>query len=56
MTTETTYSIVRFFRDINRDCETVLTGLTLAEAKEHCLAPFTRGESWFDGYVETSAK
>lgn len=44
-----TYKIKRFFKD-GRDAEIVETGLTLAEAKEHCSDPSTKGEDWFDGF------
>lgn len=48
-----TYKIVRFFR-ADRPNEVVRTGLTLDEAQEHCNAPWTQGENWFDGYTEES--
>jgi hypothetical protein len=44
-----TYSIVRFFRD-DRDTETVVRGLTLAQAQAHCNREDSRGDGWFDGY------
>lgn len=49
-----TYKIIRFYAPhINKDSETMETGLTLEEAKEHCNDPETRKEGeWFDGYNE----
>lgn len=62
---DATYEIVRFFRD--GDCEHLSSGLSLAEAKEHCTDPETSSSScteadlvtmteergpWFDGYRE----
>ncbi len=52
---EQTYSIVRFYSG-DTPKETVETGLTLAEAQDHCSNPKTRGttslgEKWFDGYT-----
>jgi hypothetical protein len=44
-----TYKIVRFFRE-DRPNEVIRTGLTLQEAQEHCSAPYTQGQGWFDGY------
>jgi hypothetical protein len=51
---ETTYKIVRFCEDETdpRHRETIATGLTLEEAKEHCNRDDTHGEGWFDGYDE----
>jgi hypothetical protein len=59
-----TYKIVRGFFDGDR--ETIKTGLSLAEAREHCQDPETSsrtcsdetresvglGRVWFDGYDE----
>ena len=47
---EETYSIVRFFRDLEKESEIIKTGLTLAEAKEHCSKEETKTEEWFDGF------
>jgi hypothetical protein len=47
-----TYSIVRFFRDPDKDEEIILDGLTLEEAREHCNREDTHGDGWFDGYRE----
>lgn len=49
---EKTYRIVRFYQDPNRDREVQATGLTRAEAVEHCRLPSTRGDNWFDGWEE----
>lgn len=63
----TTYKIVRFFQDSQRDKVTVKRGLTLAEAQTHCDDPETSSRTatspaaarrtreagpWFDGYTE----
>ena len=45
-----TYSIVR--HRFEGDRETILTGLTLAEAQAHCRREDTHGADWFDGYTE----
>ena len=53
----TTYKIVRFWQDENRETETIRTGLTLEEAQAHCNEPDTHGgdsgegTAWFDGYT-----
>jgi len=56
-----TYKIQRFF--FGQDTQTIKTGLTLEEAREHCSDPETSsrtcsqatrdkvGPSWFDGYT-----
>jgi hypothetical protein len=46
-----TYKIIRFYQD-DRPAEVIDTGLTLAEAREHCNDPSTHGDGWFDGYDE----
>jgi len=46
---EKTYMILRFFRD-GRPSETIETGLTLEEAREHCRDPETSTSEYFDGY------
>jgi len=46
-----TYKIVRFYCD-DREPETIKTGLTEEEAKEHCNDPSTENTDWFDGFVE----
>jgi hypothetical protein len=48
---ETTYKIVRFYQD-DRPSEVIETGLTLAEAQEHCRREDTHGDGWFDGHTE----
>lgn len=55
----TTYKIVRFHRDDSspEHGRIIRTGLTLAEAQEHCNRDDTRrsdaeGVLWFDGYDE----
>ena len=57
-----TYSIIRHFQD--NDNETIETGLTLADAQEHCNDPETSSKTcsdstledakgpWFDGYTQ----
>lgn len=52
MIEEKTYSIIRFFRDPDKDSYVVLDGLTLDEAQDHCRREDTHGEGWFDGYEE----
>lgn len=47
-----TYTIIRHYSDINADREIIKTGLTLAEAREHCQDPSTEGDGWFDGFEE----
>jgi len=51
---EKLYKIVRFeYPDCFKSVRTVLTGLTLKEAQEHCKDPETREEGvYFDGYTE----
>jgi len=44
-----TYKIVKFIRD--GENETVLEGLSLAEAQEYCRRDDTQGEGWFCGYT-----
>lgn len=44
------YVILRFHLD--GPTEVIETGVSLAEAQEHCNDPATHGEDWFDGYVE----
>lgn len=51
---ETTYRIVRFFQDADKAAETVVRGLTLEQAQDHCNRDDTHGEGWFDGYREES--
>jgi hypothetical protein len=61
------YKIVRYFADPNKHARTVMRGLTLEEAQEHCNDPETSSRTctsttgkartrkhgaWFDGYTE----
>ena len=49
------YKIVRFYRDSNHKDhnKTIRTGLTEAEAQEHCQSDDTHEPGvWFDGYTE----
>lgn len=48
----TTYKIIRFYQDENRDREVLVRGLTLEQAQAHCRREDTHGEGWFDGYDE----
>ena len=49
-----TYRIVRhYYPHLDKERETIETGLTLEEAQEHCQREDTREEGeWFDGYDE----
>lgn len=51
---EATYKIVRFFKG-DSPAKVKKTGLTLAEAKEHCADPKSRsvddGQTWFEGFT-----
>lgn len=42
------YKIVRFFED--KPSRIIKRGLTLKEAKKHCINPKTHGKTWFDGF------
>jgi hypothetical protein len=48
------YNIIRFLRStLNKANRTVLQGLTLQEAQQHCKDPKTgKDGEWFDGYTE----
>ena len=48
----TTYRIVRFYRERDKESKTIKTGLSLEAAQEHCNREDTHGEGWFDGYNE----
>lgn len=53
------YKIVRFRRNPKTEevtQRTIKTGLTKAEAKEHCNREDTHGENWFDGFAEIGGK
>ena len=47
-----TYKIVRYYRDFDKDPEVIETGLTIEEAKTHCNDPSTEGDGWFDGFLQ----
>jgi hypothetical protein len=62
-----TYRIVRFYADDSIPSETITTGLTLAQARNHCHDPETSSRTakhplavertkrygdWFDGFEE----
>lgn len=50
---EPTFRIVRFYHDTSLEPREVIdTGLTLAEAREHCSREDTYGDGWFDGYEQ----
>lgn len=51
---DTTYKIVRYYAPSQkRENETIATGLTLAEAQEHCQSEDTHVNGvYFDGYTE----
>ena len=50
---ENTYSIIRFYKDSNKENETIETGLSLEEARKHCNSPESSEKGvWFDGYRE----
>ena len=48
----TTYKITKMYAPhINKPNKTIMTGLSLEEAREHCQDPKTKKEGeWFDGY------
>lgn len=46
----TTYKVIRFYRDWDRQSKVILTGLTFEEAQEHCKREDTSTDEWFDGY------
>jgi hypothetical protein len=45
-----TYKIVKFI--FQGDNETILEGLSLAEAQEYCQRDDTKGKGWFCGYTK----
>lgn len=54
--TETrTFQIIRYWRDPARESEVIQTGLTEAEARQHCQDPTTAdpNREWFDGFHDT---
>jgi hypothetical protein len=50
--TDTTYKIVRLYRDVDRESQVIHTGLTLEEAQSHCRDESTSTPEYFDGYME----
>ncbi len=48
----TTYKIVRYYKDANKPKEIIQEGLYRFQAKEHCSSPDSKGDDWFDGFVE----
>lgn len=42
------YKIIRF--RFNGENETLVRGLTLDQAQDHCTRDDTHGDDWFDGY------
>ena len=50
---DTTYKIVRLYREVDRESQVIQTGLTLEEAQAHCRDERTSTpEILFDGYME----
>ena len=49
---DTTYKIVRLYRDVDRESQVIHTGLTLEEAQSHCRDESTSTPEYFDGYME----
>jgi hypothetical protein len=49
----TLYNIVRFYAPhINKPNRTILKGLSLEQAQQHCRDPKTRKDGeWFDGFA-----
>lgn len=47
-----TYKIMRNYRERGKRARKIKGGLSLDEAKAHCLDPKTRGKNWFDGFDE----
>jgi hypothetical protein len=50
----TTYKVIRFYQDWDRDSKVVVRGLTLEQAQAHCTREDTHGDGWFDGYEAES--
>ena len=55
--TMTLYNIVRFYAPhINKPNRTILKGLSLEQAQQHCRDPKTRKDGeWFDGFAEANS-
>jgi hypothetical protein len=53
----TLYNIVRFYAPhINKPNRTILKGLSLEQAQQHCRDPKTRKDGeWFDGFNEANS-
>jgi hypothetical protein len=51
------YNIVRFYAPhINKPNRTILKGLSLEQAQQHCRDPKTRKDGeWFDGFAEANS-
>ena len=49
---DTTYKIVRLYREVDRESQVIHTGLTLEEAQAHCRDERTSTPEYFDGYME----
>jgi hypothetical protein len=49
---EKTYSIIRFYRDENKEDEVIESGLTKQDAMDHCHQDHSTGDGWFDGWRE----
>ncbi len=49
---DTTYKIVRLYREVDRESQVIQTGLTLEEAQAHCRDERTSTPEYFDGYME----
>jgi len=49
---EKTYSIKRFYQEEGRGPDTIETGLSLQEVKDHCQQDHSSGDGWFDGWTE----
>tara|TARA_R110000824_G_scaffold97551_6_gene233164 strand:- start:212 stop:424 length:213 start_codon:yes stop_codon:yes gene_type:complete len=46
-----TYKVIRFYRELRKASKVIRRGLTLEEARAHCLNPSTQKEGvWFDGF------
>ena len=48
---DTTYKIVRLYREVDRESQVIQTGLTLEEAQAHCRDERTSTPEYFDGYT-----
>ncbi len=42
------YKIVRYYE--HKKSRVIKSGLTLKEAKKHCMSPKSQGKGWFDGF------